>query len=84
MRWLPKLFSAAVLFHLVTLPVELDASNRARGMLQTYGLVTTTEFGATDEVLKAAAFTYIAALVQAVGQLLYFVYAAVGMSNRDD
>lgn len=77
-------FAGAVLFHLVTLPVELDASNRARAMLQANGLVTVQEYEAADAVLKAAAFTYLAALVQATAQLLYFVFAALGMSNRDD
>jgi Zn-dependent membrane protease YugP len=77
-------FSAAVLFHLVTLPVELDASNRARAMLTVNGLVTPQESGAVNAVLNAAALTYIAALVSAMGQLMYFVLVAVGMGNRDD
>ncbi len=77
-------FSAAVLFHLVTLPVELDASNRARAMLTANGLVTPQESGATNAVLNAAALTYLAALVSAMGQLLHFVWVAVGMGNRDD
>lgn len=83
--WLAVLFFAgAVLFHLVTLPVELDASNRARAMLQANGMVSVQEFEATDAVLKAAALTYIAALLQATAQLLYFVFAALGMTNRED
>lgn len=77
-------FSAAVLFHLVTLPVELDASNRARAMLTANGLVTPQEGGAVNAVLNAAALTYVAALVSAMGQLLYFVWVAVGMGSRDD
>lgn len=77
-------FSAAVLFHLVTLPVELDASNRARAMLTTNGLTTPQESNATNAVLNAAALTYVAALVSAMGQLMYFVWVAVGMGNRDD
>lgn len=77
-------FSGAVLFHLVTLPVELDASNRARAMLTANGLVMPQEQAAVHAVLNAAALTYLAALVQATGQLLYFVYAAIGMGSRDD
>lgn len=77
-------FSAAVLFHLVTLPVELDASNRARAMLTANGLVTPQESGSVNAVLNAAALTYVAALVSAMGQLMYFVWVAVGMGNRDD
>ncbi|MBI2885642.1 MAG: zinc metallopeptidase [Chloroflexi bacterium] len=77
-------FAGAVLFHLVTLPVELDASNRARALLQANGLVTVTEFEAADAVLKAAALTYLAALLQATAQLLYYVLAALGLSRRDE
>lgn len=77
-------FSAAVLFHLVTLPVEMDASNRARAMLTANGLVTPQESGAVNAVLNAAALTYLAALLQATSQLLYFIFAAIGMGSRDD
>jgi len=77
------LFSAAVLFSLVTLPVELDASRRARSMLQTTGLVVSAEEGrATSAVLSAAALTYVAALLQAVASLAYFVFLALGMGGR--
>ncbi|MBI2908907.1 MAG: zinc metallopeptidase [Chloroflexi bacterium] len=77
------LFSGAVAFALVTLPVELDASRRARAMLQSNGLVSVTEFDAASAVLSAAALTYVAALLQAVANLLYYVSIAVGMSRRD-
>ena len=77
------LFSAAVLFALVTLPVELDASHRARLMLQANGLVSMEEYNAASAVLNAAALTYLAAVLQAVSNLLYFVFAALGMRNRD-
>jgi len=73
------LFSAAVLFTLVTLPVEFNASSRARQMLQTNGLVSTQEYDAASAVLSAAALTYVAALLQAVAQLLYFVMLLFGM-----
>ncbi len=77
------LFSGAVAFTLVTLPVEWDASNRARAMLQNTGLVTLEETRAVSAVLSAAALTYVAALLQAVGNLLYFVSIALGMGRRD-
>jgi Zn-dependent membrane protease YugP len=73
------LFSAAVLFTLVTLPVELDASRRAKAMLQNNGLVSTVEYDGASAVLSAAALTYVAALLQAVAQLLYFVMIVLGM-----
>jgi len=67
-------FSGGALFALATLPVELDASARARRMLTESGIITDpTEERGVRTVLNAAALTYIAALVQAVMQLLYFV-----------
>ena len=77
------LFSGAVVFTLVTLPVEWDASHRARAMLQTTGMVTIEENKAVGAVLSAAALTYVAALLQAVANLLYFVSIALGLSRRD-
>ncbi|GIV92734.1 MAG: hypothetical protein KatS3mg056_1443 [Chloroflexus sp.] len=67
------LFSAAVAFTLVTLPVEFNASARAREMLQRAGLVTVQEAEGVNAVLNAAALTYVAAAAQAIAQLLYFV-----------
>ena len=64
------LFSAAVLFTLVTLPVEFDASRRAVASLRSSGLVSIEELGAVKEVLFAAALTYVAAAAMAVLQLL--------------
>jgi Zn-dependent membrane protease YugP len=60
------LFSAAVLFHLVTLPVEFNASRRAVQELQTAGVVAPSEVGAVREVLQAAGFTYVAAAAASV------------------
>jgi len=60
------LFSAAVLFHLVTLPVEFNASRRAVQELQTAGIVAPNEVGAVREVLQAAGFTYVAAAASSV------------------
>jgi hypothetical protein len=72
------LFSGAVAFSLVTLPVELDASRRARQMLTASGMVTEEESRGVNAVLSAAALTYVAALLQAVATLMYFVFIAMG------
>ncbi len=76
------LFSLAVLFSLVTLPVEYNASNRARQMLRSTGLVAADEYNGASAVLSAAALTYVAATLQAVAQLFYFVLLAMGGNRR--
>jgi Zn-dependent membrane protease YugP len=70
------LFSAAVLFTLVTLPVEFDASRRAVIALRELGMVTAEESSGAKAVLDAAAWTYVAAALTAVLQLLYFLMRA--------
>jgi Zn-dependent membrane protease YugP len=70
------LFTAIVLFQLVTLPVEFDASRRALVALNDGGLLTSQELGGAREVLTAAAWTYVAAFVASVAQLLYFFLAS--------
>jgi Zn-dependent membrane protease YugP len=72
------LFSLAVIFSLITLPVEFNASNRARQMLRSTGMVSTQEYDGASAVLSAAALTYVAATLQAVAQLFYFVMIAMG------
>ncbi len=72
------LFAAASVFSLVTLPVEFDASNRAKAMLAKMNLVTTQEGEGVDKVLDAAALTYVAAAVASVAQLLYYVLMLTG------
>lgn len=70
-------FGAVVLFQLVTLPTELDASNRAKALLATSGIVTTQEEAqGVEKVLGAAALTYVAALVASLLQLLYMLMRA--------
>ena len=76
------LFSLAVLFSLITLPVEFNASNRARQMLRSTGLVSVQEYDGASAVLSAAALTYVAATLQAVAQLFYFVLIALGSDRR--
>jgi uncharacterized protein len=66
------LFAAIVLFQLVTLPVEFDASRRALVALEGQGLLAADEVPGARKVLNAAALTYIAGFVAALGQLVYF------------
>jgi uncharacterized protein len=66
------LFAVIVLFQLVTLPVEFDASRRALVALEGQGLLAADEVPGARAVLNAAALTYIAGFVAALGQLLYF------------
>lgn len=76
-------FSAVVLFQLVTLPVEFDASNRARKHLLNMGIVSATEETHVARVLNAAGWTYIAALISSMLTLLYFIIRATGASSDD-
>jgi Zn-dependent membrane protease YugP len=66
------LFSAVVLFQLVTLPVEFDASKRALGALEAQNLLAPDEVDGARAVLGAAALTYVAGFVASLGQLIYF------------
>ena len=66
------LFSVVVVFQLVNLPVEFNASSRARQILLSQGLVTSREDKTVGKVLNAAAMTYVAATIMAVMQLLYY------------
>ena len=77
------LFSAAVLFQLVTLPVELDASRRALVMLRTQGILADDELRYTRRVLKSAALTYVASAAAAILQLLRIILITNGR-RRDD
>lgn len=76
------LFAGAVVFALITLPVEFDASRRAKTLLNQSGLVMGEELRGVDKVLDAAGLTYVAAAVAAVGQLLYYVLLLGGGSRR--
>lgn len=68
------LFSCVVFFQLITLPVELDASSRAKQQLSTLGIVSDEQMYYVRKVLGAAALTYVAATLMALLQLLYLVY----------
>jgi len=71
-------FAGVLLFHVVTLPVEINASTRAYGLLTNYGILSHTEASGTRRVLTAAAFTYIAAALTSLLTLLYLI-----MLSRD-
>lgn len=84
LAWLGvALFSAAAVFALVTLPVEFNASSRALEMLKANNLLSRHDLKGAKSVLSAAALTYVAALAQAVLQLLYLVLILSGGRRRE-
>lgn len=72
------LFAAAVLFQLVTLPVEFDASRRALVQMNALGIATQADVGGSRQVLNAAAMTYVAAAASSVAYLLYYLSMFMG------
>jgi Zn-dependent membrane protease YugP len=78
------LFSVVVFFQFITLPVEFDASNRAKKLLTQYGMVSGQEGVAVAKVLNAAAMTYVAAAASAIATLLYFLLRSGLLGSRDD
>lgn len=76
-------FALAVLFQIVTLPVEFNASSRALAMLGNYGMMERDEVSGCRKVLKAAALTYVAAAASAILQLLRLVLLFGRRDNRD-
>ena len=84
LAWLGVLvFSAGLVFALATLPVELNASARARQLLTNSGLIAgTDEERGVNTVLNAAALTYVAAVVTAALQLFYYASLVLGMGRR--
>ncbi len=77
------LFAMVLLFQVVTLPVEFDASSRAKALVTEYGIVTQHERRGIDAVLNAAALTYVAAAVSTALTLLYFLMRAGVLGGRD-
>jgi Zn-dependent membrane protease YugP len=69
-------FAAVLVFHIVTLPVEINASSRAYELLTRYGVLTSREVSGARRVLTAAAFTYIAAALTAFLTLLYLLFVS--------
>lgn len=83
LAWLGVLlFGASTLFALVTLPVEYNASARARQLLEETGLVTPDEYQGVRTMLNAAAYTYVAGFAVSVLQLLYYISLVAGMGGR--
>ncbi len=78
------LFSGLAFFQLINLPVEFDASARAKRLLDELGLVDAQGAAAVKSVLGAAAWTYVAATLQTVLQVLYYVLQVMGSSRRTD
>jgi len=76
------LFSTTLVFALVTLPVEFNASNRAVALLRQAGLTSATEERGVQSVLSAAALTYVAAAVQALSTILYYLFLLGGRRRR--
>jgi Zn-dependent membrane protease YugP len=77
------LFGATVFFQLVNLPVEIDASNRAKAQLVDLGIVPAADMPSVNGVLNAAAWTYVAATLQSILTLLYYASYLTGGSSDD-
>ncbi len=75
------LFSGTTVFSLVTLPIEIDASQRALRMLKAEQILLPQELPGVKKVLSAAALTYIAATVQSIGTLLFFILRVQGIKR---
>lgn len=75
------LFGTVVLFQIVNLPVEFNASSRARAILVDHGIVSPMEDKTVGKVLNAAAMTYVAATLTALAQFLYFALRVLGNRN---
>lgn len=78
------LFSAVLLFQIVTLPVEFNASNRAKALVVEEGIITAQEREGMDRVLNAAALTYVAAAISTLLTLLYFLMRSGLLGGRRD
>jgi uncharacterized protein len=76
-------FGCVAAFQIINLPVEFDASNRAKQLLVQYGIVPQQDMLYVNQVLNAAAWTYVAATLQAVLIVLYYAMRFGGLS-RDD
>ena len=78
------LFSVVVFFQLITLPVEFNASSRAKELLASYGLVSGAELQGVNRVLSAAAMTYVAAAASSVVTLIYYLLRSGLLGGNDD
>lgn len=78
------LFAGVAAFTVVTLPVEFDASSRAKEMLLAQGIIRPQEMRGVNAVLDAAALTYVAGAVQAISTLLYYVFLLTGFNRSEE
>ena len=78
------LFAVTAIFAILTLPVEFDASKRAKASLVQQGIVNQQEMKGVNSVLDAAALTYVAGAAQAVSTLLYYAFLLTGISRSRD
>jgi uncharacterized protein len=78
------LFSGTALFALVTLPVEYDASRRAKEILATKGYVFSADMQGVHAVLNAAALTYVAGAAQAISTLFYYAFLLTGLRQQEE
>jgi Zn-dependent membrane protease YugP len=78
------LFAGTVFFQLVNLPVEIDASNRAKAQLVDLGIVPASDMHGVNSVLNAAAWTYVAGTLQSILTLLYYASYLTGGSSDSD
>jgi Zn-dependent membrane protease YugP len=84
MAWLGLLlFAATAAFALITLPVEFDASQRAKQLLVSQGIIAQQELPGISRVLNAAALTYVAAAVQAISTVLYYGFLLLGRQREE-
>jgi Zn-dependent membrane protease YugP len=84
LAWLGiAMFAGTVFFQLVNLPVEIDASNRAKAQLVSLGIVPAVEMPAVNAVLNAAAWTYVAGTLQSILTVLYYASFLTGGSSDD-
>ena len=77
------LFSATAIFSLVTLPVEFNASARAKEWLANSGVIYSSEVEGVHKVLDAAALTYVAGALQSISTIFYYVFLLLGRSRRN-
>jgi hypothetical protein len=76
------MFAATAVFSIITIPVEMDASKRAKAMLTSSGVLHTSEMKGVETVLDAAALTYVAGAVQVLSTLLYYALILFGGRRR--
>lgn len=78
------LFASTAVFALITLPVEFDASRRAKDLLQSHGFVFAGDMRGVNAVLDAAALTYVAGAAQAISTLLYYAFLLTGFGRQSE